>query len=449
MAVCLNTLLYLFYHFRRNTTAILITMSNSRRKISSEKVVKAMTLNQNEDRILAKTFGTLALEKEFSKKVLNLQMRTVKNNFRNLKEKVAKIKSNLTPDEIMALRELDAEGKLPQLTTFNLNAAMKIAAAARRLKLDLDRPKTARSAGVQRLYRENTAPPKLLHNRPKTTNSMKRSNSVTGVFIDAPEPDTNVRRSSIDGGITLRPLSANIDVHADEKMQSSNDKQPAGRPATSAGLTVKREKSSVSFRTTSGSGQYTPYSSHSVADKDHSLNALAERRSSFITTVDDAIENNLGGDLFEDRRQELITEEQLFYNTLQRKKKRFLDSVDAYLKDNPPAEFDIEPLLAVEGIARDESSADEESDEPLHASHLPANVRRQLKRQFEIERTFTTEEEYRQKGNDLWKDMNKTRYLRLPDDRLDLSGVVTLAKDQMKLYELLRSSEPAHIVNVK
>ena len=407
-----------------------------------------MTLNQNEDRILAKTFGTLALEKEFSKKVLNLQMRTVKNNFRNLKEKVSKIKSNLTPEEIIALRELDAEGKLPQLTTFNLNAAMKIAAAARRLKLDLDRPKKVRSAGVQRLYRENTVPPKLLQNRTKTMNNIKRSNSVTGVFIDAPEPDTSVRRSSIDGGITLRPLSANVDTHIEEKEQTFNEKQP-GRPSTSAGLAVEREKSHVSFRTTSGSGQYTPYSSHSVADKDTSVRHPTDRRSSFITTVDDAIENNLGGDLFEDRRHELINEEQLFYNALQRKKKRFLDSVDDYLKDNPPAEFHIQPFWAVENIAREEISTDEEADEPLHASHLPANVRRQLKRQFEIERTFTTEEEYRKKGNDLWKDMNKTRYLRLPDDRLDLSGVVTLAKDQMKLYELLRSTEPAHIVNVK
>ena len=146
---------------------------SKRAKLNSEKVVKAMTLNQNEDRILAKTFGTLALEKEFSKKVLNLQMRTVKNNFRNLKEKVSRIKSNLTPEEILYLRELDAEGKLKPMTTFNLNAAMKIAAAARRLKLDPDRKHKSRSAGIQRLYRENTAPAKLLHNRPATTNNMK------------------------------------------------------------------------------------------------------------------------------------------------------------------------------------------------------------------------------------------------------------------------------------
>lgn len=423
-------------------------MSNARRKVSSEKVVKAMTLNQNEDRILAKTFGTLALEKEFSKKVLNLQMRTVKNNFKNLKEKVSKIKSNLTPDEIITLRQLDAEGKLPQLTTFNLNAAMKIAATARRLKLDPDRPRKARSAGVNRLYRENTAPPKLLQNRPKTTNNMKRSNSVTGVFIDAPEPDNSVRRNSIDGGVHLRPVSANIDAHLGDQEQSVNEKQQ-GRPSTSVGLTVEREKSRVSFRTTSGASHYTPYSSHSIADKDTSTHIPNDRKSSFITSVDDAIENNLGGDIFEERRQELLNEEQLFYSALQRKQKRFLNSVDDYLKINPPAEFHIQPFLAVENIARDEVSTDEEADDQVHKSHLPANVRRQIKRQFEIERTFTTEEEYRKKGNELWKDMNKTRYLRLPDDRIDLSGVVTLAKDQMKLYELLRSTEPSHLVNVK
>ena len=419
---------------------------SSRRKFNSEKVVKAMTLNQNEDRILAKTFGTLALEKEFSKKVLNLQMRSVKNNFRNLKEKVSRIKSNLAPDEIISIRELEAEGKLKPMTTFNLNAAMKIAAAARRLKLDPDRSRKTRSAQMQRLFRENTAPPKLLHNRPATSNQMKRSNSVTGVFIDAPEPETSVRRSSIDGGITLRPLSANINMNAEEQLQNLNEKQ-AGRPSTSAGLALEREKSRVSFRTPSGASQ-VPYSSHSLADKDNTGRPPSDRKLSFITSVDDAIENNLGGDIFEDRRQELLSEEQLFYTTLQRKKNHFLDRVEDYIKDNPPVEFNIQPLLEVERFARVEESSDEES-EPIHSSHLPANVRRQIKRQFEIERTFTTEEEYRQRGNELWKDMNKTRYLRLPDDRLDFTGVVTLAKDQMKLYELLRSTEPAHIVNVK
>lgn len=422
---------------------------SKRAKLNSEKVVKAMTLNQNEDRILAKTFGTLALEKEFSKKVLNLQMRTVKNNFRNLKEKVSRIKSNLTPEEILYLRELDAEGKLKPMTTFNLNAAMKIAAAARRLKLDPDRKHKSRSAGMQRLYRENTAPAKLLHNRPATTNNMKRSNSVTGVFIDAPEPDTSVRRSSIDGGITLRPLSANVNVTAEEQGHSVNEKT-AGRPSTSAGLAIDREKSRVSFRTASTASQI-PYSSHSMGDKDNSGRQVNDRKLSFITSVDDVIENNLGGDLFEDRRQELINEEQLFYSTLERKKDHFLDRVDNYLKDNPPVEFNIQPNLALEKIARENilTEEEEEEEEQSHTSHLPANVRRQIKRQFEIERTFTTEEEYMQKGNDLWKDMNKTRYLRVPDEKLDFTGVVTLAKDQMKLYELLRSTEPSHIVNVK
>ena len=97
--------------------------------------MQATALNKKKDRVLQKTFGTLNLEMNFTCYVLSLRVRTVKANFKRLRDRVDKLKSNLTPEEIKALRQMEEEGKLKTTSTFNLNAAMKIAAAARKLNL--------------------------------------------------------------------------------------------------------------------------------------------------------------------------------------------------------------------------------------------------------------------------------------------------------------------------
>ena len=97
--------------------------------------MQATALNKKKDRVLQKTFGTLNLEMNFTCYVLSLRVRTVKANFKRLRDRVDKFKSNLTPEEIKALRQMEEDGKLKTTSTFNLNAAMKIAAAARKLNL--------------------------------------------------------------------------------------------------------------------------------------------------------------------------------------------------------------------------------------------------------------------------------------------------------------------------
>lgn len=66
---------------------------------------------------------------------------------------------------------------------------------------------------------------------------------------------------------------------------------------------------------------------------------------------------------------------------------------------------------------------------------------RLLPNRLTLERTFKSEEEYKAKIWELWKDLNKCRYLRIPDEMLDLSGVNTLAKDQMKLFQMFRRQD--------
>lgn len=42
---------------------------------------------------------------------------------------------------------------------------------------------------------------------------------------------------------------------------------------------------------------------------------------------------------------------------------------------------------------------------------------------------------------EVWKDVNKCRYLRVPEELIDLTGIQTLASDQLKLFEMLRRGE--------
>ena len=414
----------------------------SNRKLTSEKVLKAMTLNQKEDRVLAKTFGTLDLERKFATNVLDLHLRTVRSNYRHLKEKVSKVRSNLSPEEILALRKLEVEGKMKPINSFNLNAAMKIAAAARRLNLYPEGIKRAKSAA----YSKNEGN-KLLHNRAKTEDNIlkrKRSNSVTGVFIDAPVPENTERRNSIEGNITLRPISAHIPEN-DEGRQLLKSSQRS-RPSTTNGTQKSpAPKVHVSLQQNSQRpvAQNAPFSSHEAVEKEahgqFTNRSQQDPTKTSFTTSEDNFENNLGADLFEERRIELLQEENLFYSNLQKRKNDFMFRINEYLEANPPVKFDT-PIVSFPLLPNVEDDDDEDEEEVIVGRHM------RKVRQYDFNRTFTSEEAYKERGEQLWKDMNKTRYLRIPDDKIDLSGVVTLAKEQMKLFKVLKSTEPAHVV---
>lgn len=404
----------------------------SRRKMT-EREMKATALNKKEDRVLQKTFGTLNLEMSFTYNVISLHVRTVKANFRRLRERVDKLKSYLTPEEITALRQLEEEGKFKPATTFNVNAAMKIAAAARRLNLypeGLNRSRTTVSA------KHNRNNDKLLTGRSKTdTNLLRnRSNSVTGVFIDAPLPDNAVRRNStaeIPVKVAIRPVSAAVAEQTDLKIP-----QRGLRPASSECFDrekIQLPKTLSTKPSTETSDNFSYEKTERVTEtgtgkmKKSPLDKMA-----MINITDESLDTGRNK-LFEDRRQELLQDEHTFYVNLEKRKNHFIGKVDEYLIQNPPVKFDT-PMMP---IVIPHASADEDE--------VMAYSRRRV-RKYDTDRTFTSEEEYKQREGNLWKDMNKTRYLRVPDEKIDLSGVVTLAKDQMQLYHLLKSTEPTHVV---
>lgn len=372
---------------------------------------------------------TLQLEKDYSIKLLNLDHRIVKVNYKRLKEKVSRIKSNLNADEISTLKDLDAKGKLKTYSNaVNLSSALKIAAAAKRLKLQ-GQPQRAVSVypfPITAMDSKNGTP------RPETVPpKLGRSNSVTGAFIDAPEPMLQKRRNSIDGG---RPTSA-VNAVANENNLKRARPQTASRPIAQTPRSP----------TTTAQPSHSLYSSHTAVEKDVRVQTAPAPTACFS---DDSIDSNLGEDLYEERRQEMLLEEELRYKSLQERKDDFMVRLNEYIAANPSpdwsnamAHFDF-PDSTVE---RDEEVDDEEED-----SHsLRPKPRRRLlpgRSRLNMATSFSNEEVYKQKMLELWQDLNKCRYLRLPDERIDISGVDTLAKRQVKLYQMIKDRDGGQAV---
>lgn len=404
-----------------------------RRKMDKE--ITAMAHNVKEKRCLEKSMVTLELEKTYSMKLINLDHRGIKLSYKRLKDKVSKIKSHLSTDEIVTLKQLEADGKLKNTSnTVNLGSALKIAAAAKRLKLQ-STPRPVTSVLPHLHTRENT---EMSFSRHQTVPfSLKRSNSVTGVFIDAPDQDKNERRNSISGP-SLRPFSvanvrqSNIQSSDDNKLERAITANPIVRDKS-----VSRCDTKTSQRVKSSMPSHSPYSSHSAMEKEQRSNPPnGDVKTPFLS---DDIESNLGDDLFEERRQELLEDEKLSYQDIEHKTKDFLTRLREYLKENPITRLEEEEIPIIN--VSDALDGPPEVEELLQSAGKKKRKRLLPNRSPLEMRSFPNDEAYQKKLGELWKDMYKCRYLRIPDERIDLSGIVTLAKDQMRLYSFLRETE--------
>jgi hypothetical protein len=341
-------------------------------------------------------------------KLINLDHRGIKMSYKRLKDKVSKIKSHLSTDEIVTLKQLEADGKLKNTSnTVNLGSALKIAAAAKRLKLQ-STPRPVTSVLPHLHTRENT---EMSFSRHQTVPfSLKRSNSVTGVFIDAPDQDKNERRNSISGP-SLRPFSvanvrqSNIQSSDDNKLERAITANPIVRDKS-----VSRCDTKTSQRVKSSMPSHSPYSSHSAMEKEQRSNPPnGDVKTPFLS---DDIESNLGDDLFEERRQELLEDEKLSYQDIEHKTKDFLTRLREYLKENPITRLEEEEIPIIN--VSDALDGPPEVEELLQSAGKKKRKRLLPNRSPLEMRSFPNDEAYQKKLGELWKDMYKCRYLRIP-----------------------------------
>jgi len=400
------------------------------RKLDNDNEKAAIRYKQKHQRTLEKSMKTLDLEKTYSLKLLDLDHRIVRVNYKHLKDKVSRIRSNLSAHEITHLKDLEASGRMKSYSnTMNLSSALKIAAAAKRLKLQTPQKRAATALPAYTLNTPSSdSKASTPRSEPQPVNLLRRSNSVTGVFIDTPAGNATKRRSSVDGTVQNRPLSAMPGTSNLERTKVSK------RPMTSHVSRVPQTpRSPVHAMPT-----HSPYSSHSAVEKAQS--GIPPQSREKTSLLSDDIDSNLGEDLYEERRQEYLLTEEIKREELEDKRTDFLKRLGKYLAANPTRDWS---SVSTNFTFPDSTETREEGEDEVQDIEVMKPKRKLLpgRSRPNMATSLTNESLYKQKMLELWKDLNKCRYLRLPDERIDLSGVETLAKNQVKLYEMLQNRE--------
>ena len=104
----------------------------------------------------------------------------------------------------------------------------------------------------------------------------------------------------------------------------------------------------------------------------------------------------------------------------------------------------MEPVTS-KASAQDEAAAAATAASGGEGVHGELFRRRRV--EFDNSPTYLPESDYRDRLMGLWRDMNKCRYLRVPDEMIDLSGINTLATDTMKLLQAIKHRDMQPLSN--
>ena len=459
-----NLTFYVDFTIKSDLLFSVLNMADGVVKHGSNKEVQAVTFNLKQQRLLEKTLQTIELEESYAIKLLQLDDREVRLRQNNLKSRVSKIKSHLEPKDVKEIRELEMQGKLkPMYNSLNTNSALRIAATAKRLNMGPDgkplKQKPRVKSGSVYNRRANTPSPRLLE---------KRCNSVTGVFIDADEKPvySRERRNSLD---TCATMSSKIDGLKSQSLPPTPRTSKASRPTTSDGFVgdtvvnkIPRAKTSAAMvhptehshidsnHDSNRNGQLSQQSNNSdsgYTTRETSTNSLSKSYPGRIVTrplsqygmhIDQSNAKSHGtkvlnryrmsrrqssfslGSFDKEQAKERIQEavqdrldmQHLKSSEIQKKKKDFMKKVNSWVQENPSLVTN-----------KDESYRAMADTKPtVKPPHLFGN-RLSLGRHNE-----------KVGSSDQWTDLKKCRYLRIPDNKVDYSGMNTLVRDQLTLF---------------
>lgn len=370
----------------------------SRVHLGSDRDFMAIVVNLKEQRCLQKCLQTINMEQTYATKILDLDHRILKIYFKRLKEKVSRIRSNLSAEEILNLKKLETEGRLKaSYIPVASNSSLKIAAAYRRLKLQPNittnevsskAAKHPEISGKFDIKSDSHIQPDEDQVRNEPTNAL----SIATIENENCKQFQKKKRKAIQIG---RPLTSSL---AKERY---NLYQPLRRPST-APLSAH-----ALFSSHGGKDEY-------VGDTNH----LQEDISGHFSRDCD-IGSNLGENLYEEKRKEWLQFEVNKGKMLDRKTKDFLDHLNQFVAC---------PLSKLNS----ENSADRAGF--MQKIDPERNLPSTKALSFDFNQNGVSSDEYQEELMSLWKDLSKCRYLRVADELLDLSGVVNLAKDQMKHF---------------
>lgn len=345
--------------------------------IGSQKEMTAVINNLKETRVLDKALQTLSLEESYSTKLLDLNNKLVRYKYVRLQGNVSKIKSNLSPGEIATLRTQELDGKFkPETPIVSSSTASKIAAAAKRLKLNNYR-------------RAKSAMPRLQKRKAPLRDNVDEQ-------VEKPMACFSSRRPSIlsDHSEVAAVLCKKLRPHTVAEVDIPG-RGSVSRSSTAAIL----EKITSAQKARKNLSQQTAYSCHEAKP------ASASRASQQISDV-------FGPNPYEMRRRRFLDSEHNMSRLLEFRKNEFLGETKKFVKDNPPISDNMAPELTTEIIKSIDSMAmrpGSSSSRSRSGRSLVDRVDHALLKQF--------------------AEIRKTRYLRMEEDMLDDSGVQTLASD--------------------
>jgi len=222
--------------------------------------------------------------------------------------------------------------------------------------------------------------------------------------------------------------NGDIENHQSEKHVKISDSFDTldGKPSTpfeKRSISRNSKYSAASKHSTNSAGQF---SCHTNIDR-----PVSSRADTFKGAAD-VIGGYLGENPFELRRKNLLRDEEEKLYDLQDKKDDFLDDMDRYISHFNARNR--EPSVVASLFQLPDSVL-----EDIQKAKAEARSKNRLKRmQRKMHRNSQSEEERVKRVSESSKDVNKCRYLRVPSEKIDLSGIVTLASEQMKLFKNLR-----------
>jgi hypothetical protein len=226
--------------------------------------------------------------------------------------------------------------------------------------------------------------------------------------------------SSVSGSGS-RPVSSTERKGQAVKSENKNFDLKPPRPVTTAGYLSARPKTGNLLqrpKTTIGieSSGSINYSSHkTLLLKEGNVEEKNGRSGRKISVMSSS---SLGSEMAKEKaqevRQSILTVQHKREEHITEKRQEFLARISQWVKDNPCIVVPEKPKYAF-----------------MDTSELDA-----MKKQAEEAQVIKNEGLYSEEDN--WNDLKKCRYLRIADDKIDLSGINTLAKDQIHLFGAFR-----------
>ncbi|XP_077989132.1 uncharacterized protein LOC144443506 [Glandiceps talaboti] len=409
----------------------------------------AITSNHREAKILDKKRQTLGLEQTYSIKLLEIDERVLKIRFHKLKTRVAKIKSNLTHDEIAEIKEeefrsprspsrrsrlgtlssdktVDSGRKTTNRVSF-ANGRHSVTPGAGR-KQSFDEPRV-HSAG----YRSTTP----LVASPSSRERHPSAVTVNSVFTDNPDSETTYRAHR-DGVTTVSSFyRRSISPHSLPRYNNGTSLTSSLQPTS----------------TTTYQGDPFGFNSHLFTDKTRSASALSpparsRSRQSASTAVgsvsSDMAISDTHSRLVEEQRLMLIDENLILAAELEDRKSEFLQKVDELVVRDKEDEAKRYAELQEKRLSSPELTA--KRIEELRQEIRDKKINRRLHRfqrpnLFDFERKENeSDEDYTIRIQAYIKELSKCRYLRIPKTTEEHTGVQTLVHEQMRIQRIWRNS---------